>query len=78
MQKVMVYYAFKIKSYNSRELSFLLSKFFNYYCNSAVNVAWCCEIYTAKLLNGSSSRILNGPGTKSRLFEGPKKSSTVE
>ncbi len=29
----------------------------------------------AKSLNGASSRILlHGPGTKSRLFEGPKKS----
>jgi hypothetical protein len=26
---------------------------------------------TLPLLNGASSRILNGPGTKSRLFEGP-------
>ncbi len=55
--------------------------------NGAVNVAWCCGIYPAKLLNGASSvfypakslngassRSQNGPGTKSRLFEGPKKS----
>jgi hypothetical protein len=42
--------------------------------NGAVNVAWCCGFYPAKSLNGPSSRILNGPGTKSRLFEGPKKS----
>jgi hypothetical protein len=34
-------------------------------CNGAVNVAWCCGFYPAKSLNGASSRILNGPGTKS-------------
>jgi hypothetical protein len=32
----------------------------------------CGEIYLAKSLNGASSRILNCPGTKSRLFEGPE------
>ncbi len=35
-------------------------------------MAWCCKFYPAKSLNGASSRILNGPGTKSRLFEGPE------
>ncbi len=35
-------------------------------------MVWCCGFYPAKSLNGASSRILNGPGTKSRLFEGPK------
>ncbi len=49
----------------------------NYYCNGDVNVAWCCGFYPAKSLNGPSSRILNGPGTKSWLFEGPKKSALL-
>ncbi len=35
-------------------------------------MAWCCGFYPAKSLNGPSSRILNGPGTKSWLFEGQK------
>ncbi len=36
-------------------------------------MAWCCGIYPAKSLNGARSRILYGPSTKSRLFEGQKK-----
>jgi hypothetical protein len=39
----------------------------------------CCKcgvvlsnLYPAKSLNGASPRILNGPGTKSRLFEGAR------
>ena len=35
-------------------------------------MTWFCEIYPAISLNGASARILNGPGTKSRLFEGPE------
>ena len=45
-----------------------LRRFSNYYCTCALNVAWGCKINPAKSLNGASSRILNGPGTKSRLF----------
>jgi len=38
----------------------------------AVNVAGCLEINPSKSLYGAISRILNGPGTKSRLFEVPE------
>jgi len=36
------------------------------------NVAGCLEINPSKSLYGAISRILNGPGTKSRLFEVPE------
>ena len=35
-------------------------------------MAWGCEINPLKSLNGAISRILNGPGTKLRLLEGPE------
>jgi len=35
-------------------------------------VAWCNKIYPAKSLNGASSMIVNGPGSKSILFEGAR------
>jgi len=35
-------------------------------------VAWGYEINPGKSLNGANSRIINGPGTKSRLLEGPE------
>ena len=35
-------------------------------------MAGCLEINPSKSLYGAISRILNGPGTKSRLFEVPE------
>ena len=43
---------------------------FNYECNGAVNVAWCCQIYPAKSLNGAPK----WPSLSLMPFKGPKKS----